>query len=298
MHNASHTTFSYDEKSESSAWNEMKELWLGAWPNMLTSLLLSIPGYINIAFIGHLDNKHALAAIAFGELMTGSVGFTVSMGLTHTIDALSAHAFQENRPLLVGLFVQRGALVLLFAYLAVAPLSFFSTWLLEESGMPSRAAKLAGSYTEIAVFALPFFFMSGLLDRTLSAQGKMLPGVVIAFICMCVGAVSSYIFIFNLGYGVQGAAYGALITGITELLCYVTYFTYTKNFRLWWPGVQRQAYSAGPLCRFFASGLPGTISMLLHEGALQILLIVAGYLPLNVIAVGAVQVPPAFRDMF
>ena len=177
-----------------SSSEELKALWHVAWNPMITSLLFGIPGYINIALIGHTDNTHSLAAIAFGELITGSIGFTLSMGLTHTLVTCNADAFLFNQPMLVGLFLQRAAVVLLILFLAIAPLSIFSTEILLSIGMPLHASIYTASYTQLALFGLPFFFMSGLLEQALAGQQEVdpdmfVPGMYIALICLCVGGI-------------------------------------------------------------------------------------------------------------
>jgi MATE family multidrug resistance protein len=111
------------------------------------------------------------------------------MGLTMALETLVSQAVGANKMFLIGLYVQRGGVILLIAYALVAPVGLTAGSIVYAANLPLETATLTTQYCNVAYAGLPFYFVCGLLGRTLDAMGNVKPGMYLAAVSLVVHAV-------------------------------------------------------------------------------------------------------------
>ncbi len=183
-------------------------------PSILAQISATVMFFIDYAMVGHLGEK-ATAAVGLVETTTwllGGVASAVNMGFSvqvaHFIGAKDYEAARRVlRQSLVCCFLW--SLMLSLVCVAIhGPLPF---WL----GGTEEIAHDASMYFLIVGLAGMLFQMEGLAGSMLKCSGNMkIPSALNILMCM-LDVVFNYLFIYQFGMGVKGAAMG---TAMAELI--------------------------------------------------------------------------------
>ncbi|CAL8353422.1 unnamed protein product [Lota lota] len=185
--------------------SELIELLKLAWPMFMAQLLSFLVSFVSTVFCGHLG-KTELAGVVLAIAVINVTGISIGSGLSSACDTLISQTFGSGNLLRVGLVVQRAILILLLACFPCWALLVNTELLLLAVQQSPEVARLAQTYVEIFMPALPASFMYSLEVRYLQNQGIIWPQVITGVVVNFINAFINYILLYVLDMGVAGSA--------------------------------------------------------------------------------------------
>jgi len=207
-----------------------------AIPNILSNISVPLLSTVDTALMGHISSVN-LGAVGVGSMIFNfllwNFGF-LRMGTT----GLTAQAFGEKNINATANVLGRAVLVvfvlslllLLFQY----PLSELGSFLMNVSG-EQRA--LVNQYFYIRIWATPAALgLYAFFGWFFGVQNAIYP-LFLTIVINIVNILSSYFFVYHLGYGIAGVAWGTVLAQYTGLfiaifLFFFKYKTYQKEISI------------------------------------------------------------------
>ncbi|EEY63398.1 Multidrug/Oligosaccharidyl-lipid/Polysaccharide (MOP) Flippase Superfamily [Phytophthora infestans T30-4] len=260
-------THEQDKEPEPVAIDEFWKTMALAYPVVITYTLEYLPGLVCIVLVGHIespDTKRYVAAATLSTMFTNVSALSIGFGLTSALDTLCSQAYGAGKLDKLGLYLQSALIVVGACLVPVFLMNWHAEFFLELSGQDPEVARLAGEFSRVTVFGVPFLFIYEMLRKLLQAQNVVRPMVLFCVYCV-----------------VQG------LCGYVDMqLCLVPYFIASGNHTRWWTGWKlKEAWALVPL--FTRLGLPGLAMMAMEWWAYEVLAVLAGNLPDGVVAVSA-----------
>lgn len=183
-------------------------------PSILAQVSATVMFFIDAAMVGHLGAR-ATAAIGLVETTTwllGGLGSAASLGFSVQVaHFIGANDFEGARRVLRQSLVCCFLWGLMLSLACLAVHAHLPYWL----GGSEDIARDASLYFAIVGVSGIFFQLEGLAASMLKCSGNMkIPSLLSIGMCL-MDVLFNYVFIYQLGLGVKGAALG---TGLAELL--------------------------------------------------------------------------------
>jgi MATE family multidrug resistance protein len=274
-------------------WSQSARRLLGlTWPNLFAMLLPDVIQSVSSVLIGHLD-KDYLAGSALGSMVFNTLGLTIGIGLSMSLETLCSQAFGAREFLLVGLQCQRVIVILTLFCVPVLIAWLFTAPLLIALGIPTRIAQLSHVWVRyLAVGMWPRVVWEALI-RYLQAQQNAWPATGSVF-AACVLYVPTALLLVRWG-GFIGAAVAMALSNWYMLICLAGLVwwsdrsqaskgTYSKEassspfssvlIRETWPPFSRQVFFGwGDVLRL---GLASAGSLFVEWGSFEVNAVLAG----------------------
>lgn len=200
-----------------------REVWVLAYPAILTNLSQTIMWTVDSAMVGHVG-KIELAAVGLGGIMVWTL-YSFFVGLTHSINTFVSQYFGARRfhdcarNLWQGLYIAGAAGgILLF-------IRMFNPWIADLLGPADNVKTLTVIYADIRMLSGPFVIIHFAYSNFFRGIGNTrTPMKVIAFANL-VNIVGDYLLIFGAGpfpaMGVAGAAWATTIANLLAALVFL-----------------------------------------------------------------------------
>lgn len=202
-------------------------------PNVITNITVPLLGMVDLAIVGHIGGGTYIGAIAIGtaifNLVYWNFGF-LRMGTTGmTAQAYGARNFSEcmgvlSRALLIALLA--AFVLILFQF----PIFSASRYFMNVSATIEPAVR---DYFFVRIWAAPATIsLYALKGWFIGMQNSRIP-MVIAIVLNIVNIVSSILFAYTFGMGIQGVALGTVIaqySGVLAALFFMVRY-YRKMFK-------------------------------------------------------------------
>ena len=206
----------HDEEDESGrSWVtvELREELALAGPIAVNILEYSLY-LVSIMFAGRLGALE-LASAALAMSFTSATGLSLLLGMGCALETLCGQAFGARNHRMVGVYMQRGMVILLLTSVPVAVVWCNLTRILLAIGQDAEIARKSGEY---ALYLVPSLFAYAALQAVVKfLQAQSLVGVMTLSSTITVlffHIPINYLMIFRLGYGFRGAAIApASLTG-------------------------------------------------------------------------------------
>eukprot|EP01064_Diplonema_japonicum_P002145 TRINITY_DN11376_c0_g1_i1.p1 TRINITY_DN11376_c0_g1~~TRINITY_DN11376_c0_g1_i1.p1 ORF type:complete len:537 (+),score=62.05 TRINITY_DN11376_c0_g1_i1:79-1611(+) len=274
---------------------ECKALWSLGWPLALGSLLEGAYGVIQVATIGHLLGKDAMAAISLAEaFMMLSQSFPLSsLGCLNTV---CSQAIGSGNKMLAGYWLQTGMIVFTVGVIPVYILWWFLTdTVLEGIGMKHNLSSDAQRYARIAI---PAYYLQGIAmgaDQFYASIGITKATLAATVIGLAFSIGINLLFMGGLpgtswdGMGLDGAPIGLLVSIIIQLIL-LNFFTSFKNAHVgYWPGFSwKEATKKSRMNEYLKLSIPTAIGSFIEEGQFQLLTVFTAHLGSDDIAAWSV----------
>ncbi|XP_073330499.1 multidrug and toxin extrusion protein 1-like [Pagrus major] len=218
--------------------NELVQLVKLAGPVIISQLMAFMISIVSMMFCGHLG-KTELAGVSLAAAVVNVTGISIGIGLSSTCDTLMSQTYGSGNLKRVGVFLQRGILILLLACFPCWAVLINTEPILLAVRQSPEVASLSQLYVKIFMPALPAAFMYQLEGKYLQNQGIMWPQVITGGIGNVLNVVINYIFLFPLELGVAGsAAANAISQYLLALLLY---------FYIYWRGLHKATWGGWSL---------------------------------------------------
>ena len=205
----------------------LKQLILLALPVIGSSFMTMAYNFINMIFVGRLGSN-AVAAV-------GSAGFfmNLSWGLSSLISVGAgirvSHAIGNENPQLAKSYVRSGILAIItIALIYYAFLFFTSAELISLIRLNNPEIEhSAASFLIIIGLCIPFSFQNLLFTSVFIGSGDSKSPFRINASALAINILLDYIFIFRANMGINGAAYGTIISQATGTIMF--YFKLNRS---------------------------------------------------------------------
>lgn len=188
------------------------KVWRLAWPMILSNITIPLLGLVDTAVLGHLDSSKYMGAVAIGSIIIGVAIWACNflrMGTTgFTAQALGRDDRPEIHAILLRsiVFAQAIAITLIIFQGFYADAAFYFI-----NGTPEVNA-LARSYYDIRIWGLPASIANfAIVGWFLGLHNTRIP-LVLLVVTNALNMILNIIFVLGLGWGVEGAALGSLIS--------------------------------------------------------------------------------------
>lgn len=241
--------------------NPSKALWTLAIPMLVGMGIQTIYTLVDMIFIGRIGGV-AIAAVAFNmplffviHGLTMGLGSGVTASIARYIGAkekINADNSAEHSVLLA--FI----ISLLFSITGL----MFGERALVLLGAENEILQLSWSYLKVICFGLTFVVFSSFFRSILAGEGDMKLPMIVSAIGTVMNIILDPIFIFTLGYGVQGAAIATIISQAVVFSIFV-YLLFFKDHSFITFRLKDFSLSKPILARIFKVGIPASLSMVI-----------------------------------
>ncbi|KAM3623211.1 uncharacterized protein V6R79_008454 [Siganus canaliculatus] len=201
--------------------NELVHIVKLGGPVVISQLMVFLLSFVSMIFCGHLG-KTELAGVSLAAAVVNITGISVGTGLSSACDTLISQTYGSGNLKLVGVYLQRGILILLLACFPCWAILINTEAILLAVRQSPEVARLAQLYVMIFMPALPAAFMYQLQGKYLQNQGIIWPQVITGSIGNIINVIINYIFLNPLEWGVVGSAAANTIS--QYLLALLLYF--------------------------------------------------------------------------
>jgi MATE family multidrug resistance protein len=245
------------------------------------------------ASIGRLG-AFTFSAAMLANAIYNCTGAAVTMGVSAGMETLCGQAYGARNYPLVGLFLQRAILVCAALCVPIAALWLNAAPILEHAmGQEPALAAVAGRYLGLCIPAL--FLSVGIecLRRYLVTQRAGAPAALASGAALLTSPLWFWLFVFRLGWGLDGAAAAFAACESTTLLgliaaCVLRARRLARDHpeRQTWPGWDLKGALRG-WGEYLSFGLPAAALILVEWLAYELCVIASGWLPGPEVAVAA-----------
>ncbi|KAI4388410.1 hypothetical protein MLD38_000737 [Melastoma candidum] len=265
---------------------ESKKLWHLAGPAIFTALSQYSLGALTQTFAG-LVGELELAAVSVENSVIAGLAFGVMLGMGSALETLCGQAYGAGRIRMLGVYMQRSWVILLTTALLLVPIYVFAPPILEVIGETAEISEAAGKF---AIWMLPQLFAYALnfpIQKFLQAQRKVMVMAWVSAIVLVIHAVSSWLMILKLGYGLVGAAITLNTSWWLIIIGQLLYIFITKSDGAW-SGFSWLAFA--DLYGFVKLSLASAVMLCLEFWYLMILVVITGRLQNPLIPVDAISI--------
>ncbi|KAJ8604687.1 hypothetical protein CTAYLR_006541 [Chrysophaeum taylorii] len=272
-----------EEEEEEGLRHEISAFLKLVWPVALTSIIEFVPSLVSVAVVGRFCDRNALDGAALGTMYFNIAALSIGLGLTTAMDTLAPQAVGAGKNKLLGVYVQRGGLVLGVLLVPIACAGTFAGSILRGLGQPPEVAHRAGEYVRWSLPSLPCFWAFELVRKVFHAFGIVRPLVwigVASTLSHCVLAyalVATDWFVADLGFA--GAAVARSCSMFVALASLCAYSAFSGLSEKWWPGVVPLSILTRDVATFLRLGGAGCAAICFEWWAFEMLALFAGLLP-------------------
>ena len=194
-----------------------------ALPSILTNITVPLLGLVDTAIVGHLGSAAYIGAIALGTTLM-SMAYWGFGFLRMSTGGLTAQAVgEENRERCFAILIRSLAWAMLIAVALILLQTPLLRTVLHFAEGSEEVRQLASSYFRILIWGAPAVLcLSGMNGWFIGMQNATFP-LLIAVVQNLVNILLSSIFVFVLGWKIEGVALGTLIAQYIGLLLALTF---------------------------------------------------------------------------
>lgn len=276
----------------------MRRLWLAMWiemtylvplagPAIVVYLLNNIISMSTQIFCGHLGNLE-LAATSLGNNGVQLLAYGLMLGMGSAVETLCGQAYGANKYDMLGIYMQRSAVLLTATGIPLLVVYLFSKDILLLLGEPENIASAAalfiyGLIPQIFAYALNFP-----IQKFLQAQSVVFPSAYISAAALVVHIGFTWVAVYKLGWGLLGAGLVLSFSWWIIVIGQFIYIVVSSRFKYTWTGFNSAAFSG--LYEFFKLSAASAVMLCLETWYFQILVLIAGLLDNAQIALDSLSV--------
>lgn len=262
---------------------ESQVIGINAMPLVVTFLLQNSLTLASVFSVSRLGTKE-LGGVTLGSMTANISGLAAIQGLCTCLDTLCAQAYGAKNYHMVGVFVQRCAIITLLAFLPIIVIWCLWAEPILAWMIPQRElCNLAAQYLSILSIGVPGFVLFECGKRFLQCQGIFHASTVVLFVCAPLNAIMNYVLVWNekIGIGYLGAPLSVSINCWLMTLGLLLYTIFTKqevNPLKCWNGIIKPAQVFKNWKKMLSLALPGILMVETEFLGFEILTIFASYL--------------------
>ncbi|KAK8526114.1 hypothetical protein V6N13_017179 [Hibiscus sabdariffa] len=258
-----------------ATWIESKLLFHLAAPAVIVYMINYLMSMSTQIFSGHLGNLE-LAAASLGNTGIQVFAYGLMLGMGSAVETLCGQAFGAHKYDMLGIYLQRSAVLLTLTGILLTVLYIFSKPILillgESVEIASAAAVFVyGLIPQIFAYALNFP-----IQKFLQAQSIVAPSAYISTATLVIHLVISWVAVYKIGLGLFGASLVLSLSWWVVVVAQFVYIVKSDKCKYTWNGFSVQAFTGLP--GFFKLSAASAVMLCLETWYFQILVLLAGLL--------------------
>ena len=259
---------------------ELRELWLLAWPLVMTQLGFMMLGVVDTLLLGHLSVE-ALGASALANMWSWG-GLALGMGAVLGMDPLVSQAHGERDEEAAALALQRGLVVAVLMAIPVTAMVLLTGPGLVLLGQDPEISALAHTYNVIRAPSAVFFLVFTAMRSWLSGRGLVAPAMWVSVAVNVLNLVLGWALIFGrLGLPrleLVGAAIVACLVVVLQPLLLWWLIRATNLHAGAWRPWDRRSFELAGVRQILRLGLPVGVQLSLEGWAWSLSTVMAGWI--------------------
>lgn len=262
---------------------EVQVIVKNAIPLVFTFILQNSLSLASVFSISHLGTKE-LGGITLGSMTANITGFAAIQGLCTCLDTLCSQAYGAKNYRLVGILLQRCAVITIIFFLPILIAWWFWSEAILSAVIPERElCRLAANYLRIVALGVPGFILFECGKRFLQCQGIFHASTIVLLFCAPFNALMNYLLVWDkrIGIGYLGAPISVALNYWLMALGLLMYTIFTKheaNPRKCWNGIISPEQVFKNWKKMFSLALPGIIMVEAEFVGFEVLTIFASHL--------------------
>ncbi|KAK8507998.1 hypothetical protein V6N12_025107 [Hibiscus sabdariffa] len=258
-----------------ATWIESKILFRLATPTVIVYMINYLMSMSTQIFSGHLGNLE-LAAASLGNTGIQIFTYGLLLGMGSAVETLCGQAFGAQKYDMLGIYLQRSAVLLTITGILLTLIYVFSEPILlflgESPEISSAAAVFVyGLIPQIFAYALNFP-----IQKFLQAQSIVVPSACISTATLAVHLLLTWVAVYKIGLGLLGASLVLSLSWWIVVIAQFVYIVRSDKCRSTWNGFSVQAFRGLP--EFFKLSAASAVMLCLETWYFQILVLLAGLL--------------------
>ncbi|CAI4509744.1 ethionine resistance protein [Saccharomyces cerevisiae] len=262
---------------------ETQVITMNALPLIFTFILQNSLSLASIFSVSHLGTKE-LGGVTLGSMTANITGLAAIQGLCTCLDTLCAQAYGAKNYHLVGVLVQRCAVITILAFLPMMYVWFVWSEKILALMIPERElCALAANYLRVTAFGVPGFILFECGKRFLQCQGIFHASTIVLFVCAPLNALMNYLLVWNdkIGIGYLGAPLSVVINYWLMTLGLLIYAMTTKHKERplkCWNGIIPKEQAFKNWRKMINLAIPGVVMVEAEFLGFEVLTILASHL--------------------
>ncbi|THG15869.1 hypothetical protein TEA_018608 [Camellia sinensis var. sinensis] len=288
----SDTSLSYVQRLQRATTIELNTLFKLAAPAIVVYLLNNVTSMATQIFCGHLGNLELAAAslgnngiqiFAYGVMVTLSLSLSLSLtfvdvylGMGSAVETLCGQAYGAHKYGMLGIYLQRSAILLMATGIPVTLIYIFSKPLLLLLGESSEIASAASIFVYGLIPQIFAYAANFPIQKFLQAQSIVTPSAIISAATLVFHLIVTWLVVYRLGWGLLGAS---LVLSLSWWIVVVAQFVYilmSSRCKETWSGFSLLAFSG--LWDFLKLSAASGVMLCLETWYYQIIVLIAGLL--------------------
>ncbi|KAK7359767.1 hypothetical protein VNO77_01732 [Canavalia gladiata] len=271
----------------SATWIELNLLLPLAAPAILVYVINNLMSATTRAFAGHLGNLE-LAATNLGNSGIQLFAFGLMLGMGSAVETLCGQAYGANKYEMLGIYMQRAAIVLTLTGIPITVVYIFCKPLLLLLGEPDDLASAAAVFVYGLIPQIYAYAVNFPIQKFLQAQSIVRPSTYISTATLLLHMLLCWLVIYKLGFGLIGAS---LVLSLSWWIIVVAQFVYiitSPKCRKTWTGFSIMAFSE--LWAFVKLSAASAVMLCLEIWYFQVLVLITGLLDNPQLSLDAISV--------
>ncbi|XP_031103452.1 protein DETOXIFICATION 16-like isoform X1 [Ipomoea triloba] len=256
---------------------EVKKLIVLAAPLSFVNLLLTSLQFISLMFVGKRGGELSLSGASMATSFASVTGYTLTRGFAGALDTLCGQSYGAKQYKMLGIFMQRGMLVMLLICIPVAGVWAYTDRILRLCGTDPEISNAAGEYARFLIPSIFPFAILRCLVSFLQAQNNVVPMMFTAGIGALVHVLSCWILVFKSGMGFNGAAMANAISYWVNVVLLGVYVRVSPSCKETWTGFSKDMFHG--IIKFLRLGIPSTAMLCLEHWSFELVVLLGGLLP-------------------
>ncbi|EFJ42525.1 hypothetical protein VOLCADRAFT_66930 [Volvox carteri f. nagariensis] len=253
-----------------------------SWPYRTTRT--ACIAHLSVRQVGHLGRLE-LSAVTLARSMFHITGLSLVVGMGSAVETFCGQAFGAAHYPLLGLVLQRAALICLLTCALPLALWVRADWvMITVMRQHTEVVPLAAGYVRMLWPALCCWAVSGCIKNYLSSQGVVAPLTMVSCIYTASTALLNHVFMFQFGLGMLGAAVAYNLSLLVVAMVWLHVFRQAPECRTW-GGFRKQAFQGWG--EYMRIALPSAAAICLDWWVYEAAVIIAGALPDAKVQLGA-----------
>ncbi|KAG8377714.1 hypothetical protein BUALT_Bualt08G0061500 [Buddleja alternifolia] len=265
---------------------ESKTLWKLSGPAIFTYICQYSLGALTQTFSGQVGELE-LAAVSVENSVIAGLVFGAMLGMGSALETLCGQAYGAGQIRMLGVYMQRSWVILLVTSIFLLPIYLFAPPILKFFGESDEISRAAGKF---AIWMIPQMFAYAVnfpIQKFLQSQRKLMAMAWISLAVLVLHIFFSWLLIFELGWGLVGAAVTLNTSWWLIVILQLIYIFVTKSDGAW-SGFSWLAFH--DLFGFIKLSLASAVMLCLEFWYLMVIIVIAGHLDNPVIPVDAISI--------
>ncbi|CAL5083235.1 unnamed protein product [Urochloa decumbens] len=226
-------------------------------------------------FCGQLGNLE-LAASSLGTTGIQAFAYGVMLGMGSAVETLCGQAYGARRYDMLGVYMQRSAVLLAATGVPLAAVYAFSDRILVFLGEPERIAGAAALFVYGLIPQIFAYAANFPIQKFLQAQSIVAPSAYISAATLALHVSLSWLVVRRLGLGLLGASLVHSLSWWVLVAAQFAYIVTSARCRETWAGFTARAFSG--MCGFVKLSAASAVMLCLEIWYFQILVLITGLL--------------------